>query len=320
MAGFVVGTNANLIRSSLWSRDLKRVLLDDLMAMKYVRMITDFPDGTTINIPSIGLAEVGDFAEGEAVRYTAFDTGNFQFTIGKYKFSATYMSEQFKQDSFYAQDVINAFVPEQHRAIAVAMETDILATAPSGQTASNSNTINNAKHRFVGSGTNAVITLNDFAKARHALFKAHVPMTNLTAIVDPTVAYQLATQTNMVNLLSPVQKWTSIISDGYISGMQFVGNVYGFDVYVSNYLKNVGAETIDAVSTDSSGVANLFFAATGDMANPFIGLVRQPPKVDTEFNKDLQREEYMTTCRYDFALFRPENMVCVLTNTNHVYS
>ena len=70
-------TNAtdHLIRSSLWSTQLKEVLLDDLMAMSYVDLITDFPDGDTLNIPSIGQAEVYDYAEGQAMRYTAMDTG-----------------------------------------------------------------------------------------------------------------------------------------------------------------------------------------------------------------------------------------------------
>jgi len=74
MAGFSVANNEHLIRSNLWSRSLKQLLEDELMAMRFVRMITDFPDGTTINIPSIGQAEVLDYDEGQAVRYTAMDT------------------------------------------------------------------------------------------------------------------------------------------------------------------------------------------------------------------------------------------------------
>lgn len=41
MAGFSVGTNEHLIRSNLWSGQIKEVLEDDLMAMGYVDMITD---------------------------------------------------------------------------------------------------------------------------------------------------------------------------------------------------------------------------------------------------------------------------------------
>jgi hypothetical protein len=79
---------------------LKEVLEDELFAMRYVDMVQDFPDGDTLNIPSIGQAEVLDFDEGQAVRYTAMDTGNFTFSINKYKSSATYITEKMKQDSF----------------------------------------------------------------------------------------------------------------------------------------------------------------------------------------------------------------------------
>lgn len=101
MAGFSTTSNDHLIRSNLWSSQIKEVLEDELMGMKYVDMITDFPDGDTINIPSIGQHEVYDYAEGQAVRYTAMDTGNFTFSITDYKASATYITNKMKQDSFY---------------------------------------------------------------------------------------------------------------------------------------------------------------------------------------------------------------------------
>ena len=73
MSGFTTGANDHLIRSNLWSNQLKEVLLDELMGTRYVDMITDFPDGDTINIPSIGQAEVADYVEDQQVRYTAMD-------------------------------------------------------------------------------------------------------------------------------------------------------------------------------------------------------------------------------------------------------
>src|SRR5258708_3607519 len=89
--------------------------------------------------------------------------------------------------------------PRQHRALMEAVETRIFAVANSGQTASNPNTINTADHRWVGHGTSQSIVIADFAKADYALRKANVPMTNLVAVVDPSVAYTLPTQANMVN-------------------------------------------------------------------------------------------------------------------------
>jgi len=315
MAGFSTSSNDHLIRSNLWSNQIKEVLLDELFATKYVDMITDFPDGDTLNIPSIGQAEVADYSEGQAVKYTGLDTGNFTFTINKYKSSATFITEKMKQDSFYMSRLVSSFVPKQHRAIAKAMEVDILDLAPSAQTSGSTNAINGAAHRWIGSGTNEVIALQDFAKARYALQKANVPMVNLVAIVDPSVEYTLSTLTNLVNV-SNNPRWEGIVSSGISTGMKFISNVYGFDVYVSQNLKTGVNETIGGV-TSGAGVANLFFSAAPDVL-PFVGSIRQSPKVDSEYNKDMQREEYVTTCRYGFKLYRPENVVVVVTDTDQV--
>jgi len=106
------------------------------------------------------------------------------------------------------------------------------------------------------------------------------------------------------------------VSSGISTGMKFISNVYGFDVYVSQNLKTGVNETIGGV-TSGAGVANLFFSAAPDVL-PFVGSIRQSPKVDSEYNKDMQREEYVTTCRYGFKLYRPENVVVVVTDTDQV--
>ncbi len=313
---FSVNSNEHLIRSNLWSTELKEVLDDKLIGMQWVDWITDFPDGDTINIPSIGQAEVLNYAEGEAVRYTAMDTGNFTFTVSKYKSSATYITNKMKQDAYYTSRLVSAFVPKQSRALGKAMEVDMLAVGPAGQTASNLNAINGANHRCVGGGTRDTMAITDFAKAKYALDKANVPEVNRIAIVDPSVEYTLNTLTNLVNV-SNNPRWEGIITTGLAGGMQFIRNIYGFDVYVStNLYTNTGSETINSV-TAAAGVNNLFFSAAPEVL-PIVGLVRQAPKVDSEYNKDFQREEYVTTCRYDFKLFRPENMVVVVTDTDQV--
>jgi hypothetical protein len=312
MAGFTDLTNQHLIRTNLWSRQLKELLLDELQGMKFVKVITDFPDGYTLNIPSIGEATVFDINEGQAVKYSQFDTGNFTFTFDNYKGSANAISEKFKRDSFYAQDVIAAFVPRQHRAIMETVESNIFAKANAGQTASNLNTINGASHRWVASGVGQTITLADFQKAQYALQKANVPLNNLCAIVDPSVAYTLATQANLVNLLSPIPMWADVTRDGAMSGFKFRFNVFGFDIYVSNYLPAISSETVNSVSV-TNGVANMFFSATPGDTTPWIGAFRQMPTVYSEFNKDLQQTEYLTVAEWGFKLYRPENMVIILT-------
>lgn len=213
--------------------------------------------------------------------------------------------------------LVSAFVPKEHRAIMKIMEADALRVGPDRQTASDLNDYNGVSHRWVGTGTgsggtsNNTISVEDFARARLALQKANVPLTNLVAIVDPSVEFTFNTLANITSVLNNPQ-WEGIIRDGIGTGMQFRANIYGFDVYVSQNLKQNISETI-ATQAVTDGVANLFFSAAPN-ASPLIGAVRQPPVVDSKYNQDLQREEYVTTVRYGLDLYRPENMITVLTD------
>lgn len=325
MAGMTTANSEALIRSEIWSGDLKRVLEDQLMATKYVDWLSEFPDGTTFTVPSIGTLDVNDYTEDTAIQYSALDTGEFQFSITDYISSATYITQKDRQDAYYAAKLEAAFVPAMARAIQEHVEVNILKQGQpgtaNGQTAGNLNSINGAAHRWVGStlqNSKQIIGLADFARARHALKKANVPDTNLIAIVDPSVEYILNTQTNLVNV-SNNPRWEGIIENGIGQGMQFVKNVYGFDVYTSNRLALSGsgqtgaAETIDGTASTGASVANLFFSATQDIL-PWMGAWRQMPKVDGEFNKDFQREEYVTTARYGLKTYRRENFVTVLSD------
>ena len=314
-SGFTVATDEHLIRSNLWSKEIQTLLMDDLYGMRFVRVLTDFPDGTTLNIPIIGEAESSDFAEGMAIKYNKMDTGNFTFEFDQYKYSANAISEKFKRDSYYSSEVISAFVPRQHRALMEAVETRIFSRGNSGQTASDLNVINNAPHRWVAKGTSERLTTEDFVRAAYALQKANVPMTNLVAVVDPSVAVTLQLQTNVTNLLSPMPMWEDVIKNGLVSGLKFRFNLAGFDVYVSNYLPQGIAETIDGKSV-TTGVANQFFSAAPGDTLPIIGGFRQMPTVQSEFNKDLQQTEYLTIAEYGFKLYRPDNMVVVLSDTD----
>ncbi len=306
-----------LNRTSLWSREVTDLLLDDLFAMRFVRTLTDFPDGTTLNIPSIGEAEVFNYAEGQAIKYNNLDTGNFQFEIDQYVGSANAVTEQFKQDSFYANEMISLFSPRQHRAIMEHYETRVWNRLNAGQTASNLNTINDADHRWMASGSSNVLNFDDFFKARYALKKANVPLRNLVAIVDPSTAYKLETQANMTNLMTPQGNWSESLLKGLASGFQYRFTIGGFDVFESNYLprgSTLTDTTIDGVSIPSAPVANFFFSAEPGQTLPLVGAWRQMPTVYSEFNKDLQQTEYLTVCRYGVKCMRPDNLVTVISN------
>ena len=306
-----------LTRGEVWSGELKEILRDEMMAQKYVRMLSDFPDGDTFYIPSIGQAQVDDYAEDTAVAYRPMDTGQFTFTVDKYLSSATYITKKAEQDAFYSAQLISRFVPEQERAVMAHFETTTLGAPEVGVAANSNESIDGVEHRWAGSEAAGRITVEDFARARYALKKANVPDVNLTAIVDPSVEFEINKISNITNI-SNNPRWEGVVRDGIATGMKFVANIYGFDVYVSNYLADATDSalpqpdntTINFSSTN--GKVNLFFSADASVG-PFVGAWRQMPQVDYEYNKDFQRHEYVTTARYGVKLYRPENMVRVVT-------
>jgi len=320
MPGMTTANSAALTRSIIWSQQLKDRLIDDLFATQYVNWLSDFPDGNTFTIPSIGAATIRNYVENDAIQFDAMDTGEFTFSITEYTSSATYITKKNLQDGFYMSQLVASFVPEQHRALMERVETDVLNLSAS-QAANVNNAINGFDHRFVGTGLNETMAPADFARAKLSLKKANVPMSNLVAIVDPTVAYALETSANFINF-SNNAKWEGIVADGLTSGMRFIKNIYGFDVYESNYLADANetilASTLGAAAlTTTVGKANMFFSAESSVL-PFVGAWRQMPEVETEYNMGFQREEYVTTSRYGVKLFRPENLICVLTDTDQV--
>jgi len=316
-------TTANttlLTRTDIWSTELKEILRDEMMAQRYVRMLEGFPDGNTFHIPSIGQAQVDNYSEDSAVTYRPLDTGEFTFTVDKYLSSATYMTKKAEQDTFYASELMSRFVPEQERAIMEHFESTTMAAAEAGVSANSAEAIDGIAHRFAG-GNSGVIELADFAYARYALKKANVPDQAMVAIVDPSVEFILNTLTQIVGVNNNPM-FEGLVRDGIATGMRFVANVYGFDVYTSNYLADAtdsalnerdGSTAQDFSSTN--GKVNLFFSASPTV-NPFVGAWRQMPEVDYEYNKDFQRHEFVTTARYGVKLYRPENMVRIVSNPN----
>lgn len=310
MSGMTTGNTTLLTRSEVWSRELKEILRDELMAQKHVRWLQEFPDGDTFKIPSIGQAYVDDYAEDESVKYRPLDTGQFTFQITEYLSSGTYVTKKAEQDMFYMNELVSRFVPEQERAIMEHVEETVLGLQ-SQQTAANTNAINGGKHRYVATGSSNVINVADFARANLSLNLANVSANNRVAIVDPSVAYTIETATQLVGINNNPM-FEGIVSSGIATGMRFVRNVYGFDVYTSQRLATISSETLETVSC-AGFKANLFFSADASVV-PFIGAWRQMPEVDTEYNKDFQRTEFVTTARYGVKLYRPENLVVVLSN------
>jgi hypothetical protein len=329
--GATTANMSQLIRSSVWTDQLKEVLTDDMrIASSYVKwMNSEFSDGDTFNIPSIGQLSVFDYAEDTPIQFQSLDTGNFQFSITEYKGAGTYITQKARQDLHYAAALEAKFVPEQSRALTQEVENFIFKQGQpgtaNGQTVADLNSYNGAAHRWVGMDTRnsqRCLSPEDFSRARYALKKANVPMTGLTAIVDPIQAAIIETHPNFVNYSDGVM--SEMMQTGMSSGYRWVKRIFGFDVYESNYLPLCGSgqtglsETIDSVASGTNAVANLFFANSGNCP-PWIGAWRQMPKVDSGYDYKLQREEYVVTARYGAKLYYPENFVSVLTGTGSIW-
>lgn len=317
MAGMTTATDF-LTRSDVWGQELKELLRDEMQAQRYVRMLDGFPDGDTFHIPQIGATTVRDYTEDSAVTYDPLATADFTFSVDKYLASSTYITKKAEQDLFYANELMSRFVPEQERAILEHFEATTFAAPEAGVAANSAEAWDGIAHRVAG-GASGRIELEDFAFARYALKKANVPDQMMVAIVDPSVEFQLNTLSNLVNV-SNNPKFEGIVSAGIATGMRFVANVYGFDVYTSNYLADAADSALlerdgstAADFSTNNGKVNLFFSANA-VANPFVGAWRQMPEVDYEYNKDMQRHEYVTTARYGVKLYRPEGILRVITN------
>lgn len=323
MAGHSVisGNLDHLIRSEVWSNQLKEVLEEDLFGTGYVNWLSDFPGGSsTLTIPSIAGAVVRNYVEDTPIVYDSMDTGEFQFTIDQYLSSATYITNKAKQDVFYVNELISKFVPSQQRAIMEQVEAKVFGLQGQ-QTTGNANTINGASHRFRGGHASIAsqLGLADFSYAKYALRKANVPQQNLIAIVDPSAEYLIENLLSGSTGTSLHQQWEPIIESGATTGMRFIRNIYGFDVYVTQHNADIASETLNthlgSSGTVTNGKAALFFSATNDIL-PFVGAWAQMPVVESEYNKDFQREEYVTTARYGVKLYRPENLVVCVHSTS----
>lgn len=303
--------NSQLIRTNVWANEVKDVLQEELMLDSHIRWITEFPDGDTLNIPTLSEMTVRNYSEGAQVTLDDPTTGNFTLTIDKYYQSGFKIPEKFRHDSFYVSVAESNFVQKLTRALLEQKESDI-ANLQSGQTSGNPNTINGVDHRYVGTGTARVIALADLQKAKLALDKSKVMRGNRRAFCDPSVTYQLQTISNVIQ--QDVYGSNAHLREG-MNGTAYVGRFAGFDIFESLFLDNALTDAITATApsagalTASAGTANMF---VGQEA--FIGAMRAMPDMDAWYDNNTRSDVYHVTMRYGIKLYRPESLVVVITD------
>tara|TARA_R110000765_G_scaffold400565_1_gene495643 strand:- start:1286 stop:2218 length:933 start_codon:yes stop_codon:yes gene_type:complete len=303
--------NTSLIRTNIWANEIKDVLQEELQLDSHVRWITEFPDGDTLNIPTLSEMTVRNYSEGAQITLDDPTTGNFTLTIDKYYQTGFKIPEKFRHDSFYVSQAESNFVGKLTRALMEQKESDI-ANLQSGQTASNPNTINNVDHRYVATGTSNAFTLADIQKAKLALDKAKVPSGGRRMFIDPTGTYQLQQISNVIQ--QDVYGANAHLKEG-MNGNRFVGRFAGFDLYESLMLDSAIAQTITATGVGSGALTSV--AAWANMAvgfEAFIGAMRAMPDMKQWYDNNTRSDVYHVTCRYGIKLFRPESLVVVLSD------
>lgn len=308
----------HLMRNEVFSSQVKDIFQDEVYARQWVNMTSELPDGMNLKINSIGELTMDEAAESVELPTRRMDTGQFIFNINEYKGTKVAFTDEMFEDDFMAAQMIARTPEKMMRAFDVQFETDVLATVnkAGGQTLNDGNIINERRHRIAGSGTGRKLSLADFAYAKQALKKAHAPMQNLIAVVDPSVEFDLDITSNIVDISNNPQ-WQGIVETGIGSGTRFIRNIYGFDVYTSDYLDtyvsgessltDYAGNTVAPVAGDKMA---LFFTAAGD-ASPFIGAFRRNPTVKSWRAEEIGTEYHEMRTRYGLGLYRPESIVSV---------
>ena len=311
--------NNHMHRNEIFNTQLKEVLRDDLFAEQWVNYIGDFTDGSNYKINSVGELTIDQMAEATSLPDRRPDSGQFVFNINEFVGVKVPFTDVFLEDDFMAPQVLSQLPDRMTRAFEEYLETRVLRLQRE-QTTNNSNTINGAYHRFTANGSGRVITIQDLAYVNYALKKANAGNSMMIGIVDPSFEFNTNISSQVVTSDNPM--YQGIITTGMGSGMRFVRNIYGIDLYTSNYLDaEVTAESslTDYQGNTTASVAgdkiNVFFSAS-DRANlPFIGAWRRRPTIKSWRNDDKETEYHQLSARFGLALYRPETLVCMLSST-----
>jgi hypothetical protein len=205
---------------------------------------------------------------------------------------------------------MNARKVESTRAIQETFESRFLKKCNSSQTNAAANSVNGFAHRIASAETNNVLSLNHLIAMKLAFDKANVPVGGRIAIVDPVVAATLDKSVSIGRDVTPFAQ--RILEQGFARDHQFLMNLYGFDIITSNRLPT--GSFGDGTTTVTNGVANVFMSIADDNTKPVMAAWRRMPKAEGERNKDLRRDEFVTSARWGFGTQRVDTLGVIITS------
>lgn len=304
------GNSNAFIEAEQYSAFILRNLQDGLLPGSFFRNVSDFGSGTTLHIKTVGTVTIQDGAEEVPFDYSPIESGEVTLTITDYVGDAWYVTDELREDGAQVEALMSARSSESTRAIQEIFETRFLAKCNSAQVNANANQVNGFAHRIASAETNNVISLNHFISMKLAFDKANVPMAGRVAIVDPVCAATLDKTVSLARDVTPFGQ--QILQNGFDREHTFLMNLYGWNIITSNRLAT--GSFGDGTTTVTSGVANVFMSVADDNTKPIMAAWRRMPKVEGERNKDLRRDEFVTSARWGFGTQRVDTLGVVITS------
>lgn len=308
------GNSTAFIEAEQYSAFILRNLHDGLLPGSFFRNVSDFGSGNTLHIKTIGTVTIQEGAEEVPFEYTPIESGEVTLTITDYVGDAWYVNDDLREDGTQVEALMAARSAESTRAIQEVFETRFLKKCNTLQTNANANSVNGFAHRISSTATGNVLQLSDIIKMKLAFDKANIPTGGRIAIVDPVTA---ATLDGLVSIGRDVTPFGQrILENGFGRDHQFLMNLYGFDFITSNRLDK--GTFSDGTTSVSSAVANIFMSVADDNTKPVMAAWRRMPRVEGERNKDLRRNEFVTSARWGFGGQRVDTLGVYITSAVNV--
>lgn len=298
------------IEAEQYSAFILRNLHDGMLPGALYRNVSDFGSGTTLHIKTIGTVTIQDGAEEVPFDYSPIESGEVTMTITEYIGDAWYVTDELREDGAQVEALMAGRSQESTRAIQETFETRFLRKCNTSQTNANANVINGFAHRIVSAEVNNVISLNHLIAMKLAFDKANVPMAGRIAIVDPVCGATLDKTISLGRDITPFA--VEVLGNGWVREHQFLMNLYGWNIITSNRL--FAGSVSDGTTTVANGVANVFMCVADDNTKPIMAAWRRMPKVEGERNKDLRRDEFVTSGRFGFGTQRVDTLGIVGTS------
>lgn len=312
------------IEAQQYSQFILENLHDFLLPEGMWRDVSDFGSGTTLNIKTVGTVTIQDAAEDTPLNFNPIDTGTISLSITDYVGDAWKVTDDLREDGSQVDTLMAMRAMESTRALGENHETRFLSVANAAQTNAAVNLVNGRPHRWVAGGaggTSRNMTLDDFIAMKLAFDKAGVPAGGRIAIVDPIVEATLNSLTNIVNV-SNNPMFDGIVTEGFARDHKFVKNIFGFDIWTSNFLPvKTATEAIDAsaygLANDTAeigDVANVFMCVADDSCKPVMHAWRRQPKTEGWRDNEERADKFQVTSRFGFGAQRVDTLGVILTS------